>query len=273
MLALHALACEEKPPPLSPAAVRSAPTPSEQALALSSRARTLLEARKFQEAEPAAREAARLFWEARGPLHTDTRRAAILLATIRLWLHDERGAGQALQVLLQGGAPADANTSFVVHDLQELARIAALLEPYGAEVVLQQVVALQKLWLGPSHPTLAHSESALGGVLLRLCRTQEAEALLRDALAIAERTSGPTGAAVVEPLRKLADARWQASDDAGSEQLLARAIAVLEPHRRHGGGAPRRRACRAGAQGASAPRLRGGDGGRRAGDPGRRSSK
>jgi hypothetical protein len=253
ILALHALACEEKPPPSSPSAAPVVPTLLEQALALSSRARTLLEARKFQEAEPVAREAARLFWQARGPLHTDTRRAAILLATIRVWLHDEQGAGQALQALLQGSAPADASTSFVVRDLQGLTSAAEALQPRGAEAMLRQVLGLQKHWLGPSHPEVARTEVALGGVLLGLCRAAEAEVLLRDALASVESVSGPTSLAVVGPLRKLADSRWQVSDDAGAEQLLARAIAVLEPLEETEAPRLRRRAPCAGAQGARAP--------------------
>jgi hypothetical protein len=227
LLALSAVSCEEAPPP--PPAVPLAASPLERAAALAASARKLLEARKFQEAEVAARESARLYWEARGPSHVDTRRAGILLATIRFWLRDERGAGQAIQAVLPGGPAPDPYTSFVVRDLEGLASAAEALDAKAAESALGQVLALRRLLLGPSHPQVVESEVALGRVLLRLCRTTEAEALLRDALAIAERTSGPTSPAVVEPLRKLADARWQASDDAGSVELLTRAASVLEP--------------------------------------------
>ncbi len=56
-------------------------------------------------------------------------------------------------------------------------------------------------------------------MLLELCRAGDAEALLREALAIRERTAGAVSAEVVEPLEKLAEARWQVSYDVGSEQL------------------------------------------------------
>ncbi len=75
---------------------------------------------------------------------------------------------------------------------------------------------------------LTSAQMTLGSDMLKVCRAGEAEAALREALAIRERVAGAASAAVVEPLQKLAEARWQMSDDSGSERLLARAMTVLD---------------------------------------------
>jgi tetratricopeptide (TPR) repeat protein len=228
-LAILAAACGEPPPraPASPAAKPAPPPTLERAAALEAEARQLLDLGVIGGAERAALEAGRLFQQLRGPRHPDTGRVAELFASIKLRRGDRAAAEQALLAALAvREAEAGPSAPRVAEVLDRLAEAVGPSVPERVIPYLQRALAIRKAALGPEHPEVARTLTALGATLLKSCRAAEAESALREALAIAERTGGSS---VVEPLEKLSEARWQANDDPGSEQLLARAAAVLEP--------------------------------------------
>jgi hypothetical protein len=225
LTALFAGACGDRPPPAS---IAPAPPPGLAAV-MEAESRRMLAVGKLPEADFVAVDAERRYRLLRGPRHPDAGRIAELVASIKLRRWDYEGAEQALlRALVVREAEAGPSTLRVAELLDLLDEATAPLAPERAAPFLQRALAIRRASLGPEHDEVTRTLTSLGSTFLRACRAVDAEAVLREALVIRERTPG-ANAMVAESLEKLADARWQVSDDPGAEQLLARAVAALVP--------------------------------------------
>jgi len=95
----------------------------------------------------------------------------------------------------------------------------------AADTLAREALRVRRAVLGPAHPDVVASLQQISGIAVYLGDLDGAEAVQREAVAVA-RQSGGDDSATVAALERLSAILWRRGDDAGAERALREALAV-----------------------------------------------
>ena len=131
---------------------------------------------------------------------------------------------------------ADQAMTFELSDARLWQTLDALAQVYGgegkyerAEEAERRALTMEKVWLGPGHPSVASSLDHLGVLYMEdQGRYAEAEPLLKSSLAIREQVRGPHHPDVAVSLSHLAELYQYQGRYSEGEALFQRALTIQE---------------------------------------------
>ena len=185
---------------------------------------------RYDEAEPALRQALAVAEKSFGPNHPQVGTAlnslALLCKTTQRLAEAEMLLIRALAIEEPIFGPDHPN---VAHVLNNLGQVFEKTNRFGeAELLFRRALAIDEQSYGPDHPEVAKRLDNLAHLLLATRRLGEAELLYRRALAILEKDLGSDHPAVALVINNLSAVLRATNNLPEAESLLKRAVALGE---------------------------------------------